>query len=102
MRSMRLWRHVAVSLVAAGPAGGFIFGLLNAGDPDPNPIGRLVYACMMTVVTPLHAGFPPNNEAGAGHSFNVWPHIAIAFLLILGGFVCRDWKLAKKRNEPTA
>ncbi|MGC3959686.1 MAG: hypothetical protein QM813_17700 [Verrucomicrobiota bacterium] len=102
MNSKRLWRHVAVSLIAAGPAGGFIFGLLNAGDPDSNPIGRLVYACLMTVVTPLHAGFPPNAEAGAGHSFNAWPHIAIAYLLIFSWFVIRDWKLSKKRNKPTA
>ena len=44
MRSRRLWRHVAVSLIAAGPAGGFLFGVLNAGDPDPNPVGRVFYA----------------------------------------------------------
>ena len=92
----RLWRYAAVSLIAAGPAGGFILGLLNAGDPDPNPIGRLVHACMLTVVTPLHAGFPPNNQAQAGQSFNAWPHIAISFLLILSWFVYRDWKLSKK------
>jgi hypothetical protein len=100
MRSTRLWRHIAVSLIAAGPAGGFLFGLLNAGDPDPNPVGRVVYACMMAVVTPLHAGFPPHNEAG--QTFNVWPHIAISFLLILSWFIYRDWKLSKKRNASTA
>jgi hypothetical protein len=92
----RLWRYAAVSLLAAGPAGGFLLGLLNAGDPDPNPIGRLVHACMLTVVTPLHAGFPPNNQAGAGQSFNAWPHIAISFLLILSWFVYRDWKLSSR------
>jgi hypothetical protein len=102
MRSTRLWRHVAVSLITAGPAGGLMFGLLNAGDPDPNPVGRVFYACIMAVVTPLHAGFPPHNEAGAGQSFNVWPHIAISFPLIFGCFVYRDWKLSKERNEPTA
>ena len=96
MRAKRLWRYFAVSLIAAGPAGGFILGLLNAGDPDSNPIGRLVHACMLTVVTPLHAGFPPNNQAGAGQSFNAWPHIAISFLLMLSWFVYRDWKLSKK------
>ena len=63
MSAKTLCRCVAVSLIAAGPAGGFIFGLLNAGDPDPNPIGRLFYACIMAVVTPLHAGFPPHHEA---------------------------------------
>ena len=102
MKSSRLWRHAAVSLIAAGPVGGFLFGLLNAGDPDPNPIGRVFYACMMTVVTPLHAGFPPHHEAGVGQSFNAWPHIALSFLLILSWFVYRDWKLSKNRNEPMA
>lgn len=102
MKPTRLGRHLAVSLIAAGPAGGFMFGLLNPGDPDPNPIGRLFYACIMAVVTPLHAGFPPRHEAGAGQSFNAWPHIAVSFVLILSWFIRRDWKLSKKRNEPTA
>ena len=102
MRSTRLWRHVAVSLITAGPAGGFMFGLLNAGDPDPNPVGRVFYACIMAVVTPLYAGLPPNSEAGVDQSLNVWPHIAISFLLIFSWFVYRDWKLSKKRNEPMA
>ena len=91
---------MGVSLIAAGPAGGFLFGLCHAGDPDPNPIGRVVYACMMAVVTPLHAGFPPRNEAGAGQSFNAWPHIAISFLLIWGWLLYREGRLAKKRSEP--
>src|SRR4051812_34550566 len=86
MRAKRLWRHIAVSVIAAVPVGGFVFGLLNAGDPDPNPIGRLFYACMMAVLTPLHAGFPPHNEAGVSHSVNVWPHIGISFLLIFSWF----------------
>jgi hypothetical protein len=102
MTLKRLSRHIAVSLIAAGPAGGFMLGLLNAGDPDPNPIGRVVYACMMAVVTPLHAGFPPHHAAGAGQFFNAWPHIAIACLLIFGWFGYRDWKLSKTRNERTA
>src|ERR1700743_403982 len=97
MRSKRLWWQVAVSLMAAGPAGGFLFGLLNAGDPDPNPVGRIVYACIMAVVTPLHAGFPPRPEAGTGGTFNAWPHMAVCFVLILGWFVHRDWKLSKKQ-----
>jgi hypothetical protein len=98
MKLKRPWRQVAVSLIAAGPAGGFLFGLLNAGDPDPNPIGRLFYACIMAVMTPLHAGFPPHNVAGVGQSFNVWPHIVISFLLIFGWLIYRDWKIGKKRN----
>lgn len=79
-----------------------MLGLLNAGDPDPNPIGRVVYACMMAVVTPLHAGFPPHPAAGAGRFFNAWPHIATACLLMFGWFVYRDRKLSKNRNEQTA
>lgn len=93
---------MAVSLVAAGPGGGFLFGLLHAGDPDPNPIGRLVYACLMAVMTPLHAGFPPRPEAGAGQSFNLWPYIAMAFVLMGTGCVLREWRLFRRANTPTA
>jgi hypothetical protein len=95
MITPKIWRHIAVSSIAAGPAGGFILGLMNAGDPDPNPIGRLVYACMMAVVTPLHGGFPPRDEAGLGHSYNAWPHIIIASLLIFGWLVYRDRTLSE-------
>src|SRR5262245_21814600 len=102
MRSKRLWRYAAVSLIAAGPAGGFLFGLINAGDPDPNPIGRVFYACMMAVVTPLHLGFPPHPAARGGQSFNAWPHIALSCVLISSGLVLREWKLSKRRNEPKA
>ena len=92
MRSMKHWRYFAVSLIAAGPAGGFLFGLLNAGDPDPNPVGRFFYALIMAVMTPLHGGFPPQNAAGTGQPFNVWPHISVSFLLIFSWLVYRDWK----------
>ena len=102
MKSKKLWRHIAISLVAAGPVGGFALGLLNAGDPDPNPIGRVVYACMMAVRTPLYAGFPLNNAAGTGQSFNAWPHITISFLLILSWLVYRDCKSSRKQNERPA
>jgi len=77
-----------------------MLGLIHAGDPDPNPIGRVVYACMMAALTPLHAGFPPRPEAGAGQAFNAWPYIAISSLLIFSGLVYRDWNLSKKRKEP--
>ena len=102
MTSKRLWLYAAVSLIAAGPAGGFILGLSHAGDPDPNPIGRLFYAFIMAAETPLHAGFPPRPEAGAGQAFNAWPYMAISYLLIFGWLVYRGWKSSKKRNEPTA
>ena len=99
------WRTIlwlVTALIAAGPAGGFLFGVLNAGDPDPNPIGRVFHAFIMAVETPLHAGFPPHYKAGPGQSINVWPHIAVSFLLIFSWFVYRDWKLSRKRNEPSA
>lgn len=89
--------HAAISLLIAAPAGGFILGILNPGDPDPNPIGRLVYACIMTVVTPLHAGFPPNDIAGAGQTFNAWPQIAVAFVLSFSGL--SFWHRMSKRNR---
>jgi hypothetical protein len=102
MNSTKLWRPVLLSLLAAGPAGGFLFGLLHAGDPDPNPVGRLAYACMMAVRTPLHAGFPPDDSAGAVHALNVWPYVAISFLLILGWLVYRDARLSKRQSERSA
>jgi hypothetical protein len=84
--------------MAAGPAGGFIFGLLNAGDPDPNPVGRFFYACMMAVQTPLHAGFPPRVEAQADHAFKVLPHIALSYVFHFE-YNGRDFKI---RNVPAS
>ena len=97
----RLRRHIAVSLIAAGPGGGFLFGLLNAGDPDPDLVGRMVYACMMVVRAPLQGGFPPHVGSGAGRPINVWPHRGIAFLLTIGGLVLRDRRKSSRRNKPT-
>lgn len=102
MSPRKLGRQVVVSLVAAGPAGGFLFGLLHAGDPDPNPIGRLVHACLMAGWTPWHGGFPPSPAAGAGQSANAWPHIAVAFALILAGGVLREWRRAGKSRGTDA
>jgi hypothetical protein len=102
MTTKRVWRHIAAGLIAAGPAGGFLFGVLNAGDPDPNPVGRFFHACMMAVQTPLHAGFPPNSEAGTASSFNVWPHITVSFLVIVSWLIYRNWTVDKKRNAKKA
>lgn len=90
--SAGIWRRVALTLIAAGPVGGFLFGILNAGDPDPNPIGRVVYAFMMAVQTPLHGGFPPHDPTGTGRSANAWPHIVVAFVLILGWFLKGEFR----------
>ena len=84
--------------MGAGPAGGFLFGLLNAGDPDPNPVGRFFHACMMAVMAPLHGGFPPQHAAAAGQSCNAWPHIAVSYVLIFGWLVYRGSKSSK--NAP--
>jgi hypothetical protein len=94
-KTRRRWLQAVFSLIAAGPAGGFLYGVLHVGDPDPNPIGRFVHACLMAILTPLHAGFPPQREAGAVRSLNLWPHIAASFVLILGVLVVRDWRRAR-------
>lgn len=90
MRTTRLLRPIAVSLITAGPVGGFFLGLMNAGDPDPNPIGRVVHAFMMAGLTPLHGGFPPRGAAESGQSYNGWPHMVLASLLIFGWLIYRD------------
>ncbi|MFO0914783.1 MAG: hypothetical protein U0795_17625 [Pirellulales bacterium] len=100
MKSGKLARYVVISMIAAGPVGGFLLGVLNPGDPDPNPIGRIVYAFMLAILTPLHAGFPPHHAAGAGQLFNAWPHITVAFLLILSWCIYRDWRSLKEGNGP--
>ncbi|MFO1458593.1 MAG: hypothetical protein U1G08_04225 [Verrucomicrobiota bacterium] len=101
MNSRRRWFPVVVGLMGAAPVGGFLFGLLNAGDPDPNPVGRLMYACLMAVVTPLHAGFPPNPGAGAGQTFNLWPHMAASFVLIWGVLTVRERKRFRQQTGAT-
>jgi hypothetical protein len=95
MRAKRLLLLAVISLLAAGPVGGFFFGALWANDPDPNPIGRTVHGLMMAVLTPLYGGFPPRNEGGVGSSFNAWPQIAIAGLFIFGWLIYRD----RRRSE---
>ena len=92
MNPKKLWLSGVISVIAAGPGGGFLFGLLHAGDPDPNPIGRVVYAFIMAFQTPLHAGFPLHNDAGTLRPYNAWPHIAVAGLLIFAGCTYRVWK----------
>lgn len=100
MTSKELWVRMAISAVAAGPVGGFLFGITHAGDPDPNPIGRVVYACMMAVVTPIHGGFPPHNDAGTVRTYNAWPYIAVAGILVLGWLVYRDARSGRANNSP--
>ena len=96
MSAKSWWHRIGLSLIAAGPLGGFLLGLIRGGDPDPNPIGRVVYACMMAVRTPWHAGFPPDDLAGGGRTLNAWPWIVVAALLILGLLAYPDRKRAKR------
>jgi hypothetical protein len=100
--SKRIWLYLVISLLAAAPAGGFLFGLTHAGDPDPNPIGRVAHAFLMAVETPLHAGFPPRPLGEPGQTANVWPYIVVAAFLVFGGCVYRGGKSARKRNESSA
>jgi Trk-type K+ transport system membrane component len=92
MKSTKLWRRGVLSVFTAIPAGGFLFGVLHPGDPDPNPIGRIVYAFMMAVQTPLHAGFPLHHDGISLHPYNAWPHIAVAWILIFSACTYRNWK----------
>ena len=92
MTPRQLWWRVGTSLVAAVPVGGFCLGLLHAGDPDPNPIGRIAHAFLMAVMTPLCGGFPPHHAAGEGRTLNAWPSITAAFLLIMA------WRMDRGRT----
>lgn len=82
MKSKRLLGIILISLVTAGPLGGFIFGFLNASDPNPGLLGRFFIGCVMAIITPLSFGFPPQNEGGVGPPFNAWPHIIVAWLIV--------------------
>lgn len=101
MKLKTLLSRIAISVVAAGPVGGFIFGLMNAGDPDPNPVGRIMYACLMSVQSSLHLGFTPSQAGGSVQSLNLWPHIAVAFGVIFATLVSRDLRLHAWRNKRT-
>lgn len=62
----------------------------------------MVYACMMAALTPWHAGFPPRGGVGAGQSFNAWPHIAGAFLVIVAWLIYRDSKRAHRGDSASS
>jgi hypothetical protein len=87
---MRLCRHAAISLFAAGPVGGFLFGFFCVRDPDPNPVGRIAISFVMAVLTPLYGGFPPESDRIDSPVLNAWPFIAIAAAMILAGLVYGD------------
>ena len=86
----------AVSLMLAGPIGGFIFGFLSCSDCGWNVLGRAFIGLVMAVITPLSGGFPPQNEGGVGPSSNAWPHILVAAAVVFGLLVYRERRKAKR------
>jgi len=97
-RLKRGLRHTGISLLAAAPVGGFLFGIIQGGDPDPNPLGRLVYGFMMAVQAPLAGGFPNHYSLGPDASINVWPYFGMAFVLIHAILVFLDRKTLRRKH----
>lgn len=96
MKTRRILILLVISLAVAGPAGGFIFGVLNCDDCGWNMLGRLFVGCVMAVLTPLSGGFPPQNEGGVGPPFNAWPHIVAAGILTFGFLVYRECRKTQR------
>ena len=96
MKAVRLVAFMMISLVAAGPFGGFVFGFLTCSDCGWNIFGRLFIGCVMAVLTPLSGGFPPRNEGGVGEPFNAWPHIVMVGFVVFAVLVYRDIKKQKQ------
>jgi hypothetical protein len=96
MKAMRILKLAAISIVAAGPVGGFIFGFITCSDCGWNIFGRMFIGCVMAVLTPLYAGFPPQNEGGVGPPFNAWPQIIIAALLVFACLLYRERRHLKQ------
>ena len=90
MNIKRLLGVIAISIVAAGPLGGFIFGFITCSDCGWNILGRVFIGCVMAVLTPLSGGFPPQNEGGVGAPFNAWPHIAAAGVIVFAVLFYRE------------
>src|SRR4051812_35949967 len=82
MKPSRLLVPAVISVITAGPVGGFIFGFMSCSDCGWNVVGRAFIGCVMAVLVPVHGGFPPQNEGGVGPRSNAWPHIAFGGLLV--------------------
>ena len=96
MKPRRLFVIALISVIAGGPLGGFVFGLMNCSDCGLNVFGRVFIGCVMAVLTPLSGGFPPQNEGGVGEPFNAWPHIAAAALTTFGILVYLESRKLRK------
>jgi hypothetical protein len=95
MKITRLLVIAAMSIVAAGPLGGFVFGFITCSDCGWNIVSRAFIGCVMAIVTPLSGGFPPQNEGGVGEPFNTWPYIITAGLFVFALLAYRDYRKQK-------
>jgi hypothetical protein len=96
MKPKRLFVIALISIVVAGPFGGFVFGFLNCSDCGWNIFSRTFIGCVMAILTPLSGGFPPQNEGGVGPPFNAWPHIIAAAITIFIILIYRERRKIKK------
>lgn len=96
MKLSRLLVIAAISIVAAGPLGGFIFGFVTCSDCGWNVFARAFIGCVMAILTPLSGGFPPRNEGGVGAPFNAWPHIAAAGVIVFSILSYRERRKRKR------
>lgn len=83
---------VPVSLLFAGPIGGFIYGWQNCDGCEGHLFMRIFIGCVHAVLVPLQFGFPWSDEAGVGPRGNAWPQISLsaaAVYLVLFVFLRR-------------
>ena len=88
---------VSRSLIYGIVIGGFVFGFFHCSDCDWSIIGiigRVIVGLIFMILTPLCLGFVPENEAGTGGVYNVWPYILVV------AAVCYAWqRIAEARRE---
>ncbi|MCX6938890.1 MAG: hypothetical protein NTU80_13565 [Verrucomicrobia bacterium] len=96
MKTKRLLVITFISVIIAGPLGGFVFGFLNCSDCGSNIFSRAFTGSIMAILTPLSGGFPPQNEGGVGAPFNAWPHIIFAAIITFVILLYRERRNTKK------
>ena len=75
-----------LSTLLCMPVGGFVYGLFTGG-----PFAALV----MAILTPLFGGVVPENEAGVGEWYNVWPCIILAWIVL---FCIAHFRITRRRE----
>ena len=73
--------------------GGFCLGFVKCENCGDGVLGRVFIGLVSAVLTPLSAGFPPENEAGVGTPYNAWPYIIPAWAFF---FALDLWLQARK------